>query len=91
MIRRPGQIGMYADADFCIVGVVDPNKQLPEGPFGDHLGYYSLAHDFPVLQVERVYHRNRFGQESFAEPGTGRPAALVNKRLIVANGSLSPR
>jgi 4-hydroxy-3-polyprenylbenzoate decarboxylase len=30
---------------------------LPEGPFGDHLGYYSLAHDFPVLQVESVYHR----------------------------------
>jgi 4-hydroxy-3-polyprenylbenzoate decarboxylase len=37
--------------------VVDPTRQLPEGPFGDHLGYYSLAHDFPVLNVERVYHR----------------------------------
>ncbi len=46
-----------AEADFCIVGTVDPDKQLPEGPFGDHLGYYSLAHDFPVLNVERVYHR----------------------------------
>src|SRR5262249_6310856 len=32
-------------------------KQLPEGPFGDHLGYYSLAHPFPVLSVERVWHR----------------------------------
>src|SRR5262249_15021296 len=46
-----------ADADFCISGTVDPTLQLPEGPFGDHLGYYSLAHDFPVLNVERVYHR----------------------------------
>jgi 4-hydroxy-3-polyprenylbenzoate decarboxylase len=46
-----------ADADFCIVGTVDPRRLLPEGPFGDHLGYYSLAHDFPVLRVERVYHR----------------------------------
>jgi 4-hydroxy-3-polyprenylbenzoate decarboxylase len=46
-----------ADADFCIVGTVDPDKQLPEGPFGDHLGYYSLTHDFPVLNVERVFHR----------------------------------
>ncbi len=46
-----------AEADFCIVGTVDPQRQLPEGPFGDHLGYYSLAHDFPVLNVERVYHR----------------------------------
>jgi 4-hydroxy-3-polyprenylbenzoate decarboxylase len=46
-----------AEADFCITGTVDPDKQLPEGPFGDHLGYYSLAHDFPVLNIERVYHR----------------------------------
>jgi 4-hydroxy-3-polyprenylbenzoate decarboxylase len=46
-----------AEADFCIVGTVDPDKLLPEGPFGDHLGYYSLTHDFPVLNVERVYHR----------------------------------
>jgi 4-hydroxy-3-polyprenylbenzoate decarboxylase len=45
------------DADFCITGTVDPDRQLPEGPFGDHLGYYSLAHPFPVLNVERVYHR----------------------------------
>jgi 4-hydroxy-3-polyprenylbenzoate decarboxylase len=47
-----------ADADFCITGTVDPVKQLPEGPFGDHLGYYSLAHPFPVLSVERVWHRD---------------------------------
>ena len=48
---------LAADADFCITGTVDPNLQLPEGPFGDHLGYYSLAHPFPVLNVETVYHR----------------------------------
>jgi 4-hydroxy-3-polyprenylbenzoate decarboxylase len=47
-----------AEADFAVVGTVDPTRQLPEGPFGDHLGYYSLAHDFPVLNVERVYHRD---------------------------------
>jgi 4-hydroxy-3-polyprenylbenzoate decarboxylase len=54
---KPPFLPMPAEADFCIVGTVDPEKQLPEGPFGDHLGYYSLAHDFPVLRVERVYHR----------------------------------
>jgi 4-hydroxy-3-polyprenylbenzoate decarboxylase len=48
---------IHADTDFCITGTVIPNKLLPEGPFGDHLGYYSLAHDFPVLQVEHVFHR----------------------------------
>ena len=46
-----------ADADFCITGFVDPGKTKPEGPFGDHLGYYSLRHQFPFLRVERVYHR----------------------------------
>lgn len=57
MIRRPGGLPIAAEADFCIVGTVDPERQLPEGPFGDHLGYYSLVHDFPVLNVEKVYHR----------------------------------
>ncbi len=57
MIVRPGQPAIHAEADFCLVGSIDPQAQKPEGPFGDHLGYYSLAHDFPVLRVERVYHR----------------------------------
>lgn len=48
---------VYAEADFCIVGTVSPHQELPEGPFGDHLGYYSLQHDFPVLNVEKVFHR----------------------------------
>jgi 4-hydroxy-3-polyprenylbenzoate decarboxylase len=55
-LRPP--FAVAADADFCITGTVDPNLQLAEGPFGDHLGYYSLAHDFPVLNVEKVYHRD---------------------------------
>jgi 4-hydroxy-3-polyprenylbenzoate decarboxylase len=52
-----GRLPPLADADFAIVGTVDPDRLLPEGPFGDHLGYYSLTHPFPVLNVERVYHR----------------------------------
>ncbi len=58
MIRQAPTQAIYAEADFCIVGTVDPERLLPEGPFGDHLGYYSLAHDFPVLNVEKVYHRD---------------------------------
>ncbi|MCS7045929.1 MAG: UbiD family decarboxylase, partial [Gemmataceae bacterium] len=50
----PADVPIHADADFCITGVVDPELQLPEGPFGDHLGYYSLQHPFPVLHIERV-------------------------------------
>lgn len=48
---------LSADADFVITGRIVKNFKKPEGPFGDHLGYYSLTHDFPVLEVDRVYHR----------------------------------
>jgi 4-hydroxy-3-polyprenylbenzoate decarboxylase len=47
-----------AEADFCICGTIDPAATKPEGPFGDHLGYYSLRHDFPVMRVHKVYHRS---------------------------------
>ncbi|MGI9456269.1 MAG: UbiD family decarboxylase [Aeoliella sp.] len=57
MTRRKKGLPVHADADFAICGTVVPNLLKPEGPFGDHLGYYSLAHPFPVLQVEQVYHR----------------------------------
>ena len=43
------------DADFVITGEVFPNENKPEGPFGDHLGYYSLKHPFPLMQVHKVY------------------------------------
>jgi 4-hydroxy-3-polyprenylbenzoate decarboxylase len=49
---------VYADADFAIVGTIDPKLTKPEGPFGDHLGYYSLEHPFPVMKVEHVWHRD---------------------------------
>lgn len=47
-----------ADADFVITGTVYPNENKPEGPFGDHLGYYSLTHPFPLMKVHNVYHRH---------------------------------
>ncbi len=43
------------DADFIITGEVFPNDNKPEGPFGDHLGYYSLQHPFPVMKIHKVY------------------------------------
>ncbi len=45
------------DADFVITGEVYPGENKPEGPFGDHLGYYSLTHDFPVMRIHKVYAR----------------------------------
>lgn len=44
-----------ADADFIVTGEVFPDENKPEGPFGDHLGYYSLTHPFPVMRVKQVW------------------------------------
>jgi len=46
-----------SDADFVITGTIEPGENKPEGPFGDHLGYYSLKHPFPLMKVRNVYHR----------------------------------
>jgi 4-hydroxy-3-polyprenylbenzoate decarboxylase len=56
MVRQATGPLICAEADFSISGTIS-SEQLPEGPFGDHLGYYSLAHDFPVLNVNKVRHR----------------------------------
>ncbi len=52
-----GPIPLVADAEFALVGEVDPQEMRPEGPFGDHYGYYSLRHDYPVFRVKGMYHR----------------------------------
>jgi 3-polyprenyl-4-hydroxybenzoate decarboxylase len=48
---------LVAEAEFALVGHVPPHTRRPEGPFGDHYGYYSLRHDYPVFQVEAVFRR----------------------------------
>ncbi len=49
---------VLADADFVILCTIKGDQVKPEGPFGDHLGYYSLKHDFPVASVKHVFHRD---------------------------------
>jgi len=48
---------LAAEAEFALVGQAPPNKRRPEGPFGDHYGYYSLQHEYPVFEVDAVFHR----------------------------------
>ncbi|MEM7261516.1 MAG: UbiD family decarboxylase [Planctomycetota bacterium] len=55
--EKRGQHVLSSDADFIITGHLAPKRTKPEGPFGDHLGYYSLQHEFPVLEVDHVYHK----------------------------------
>ena len=53
-----GHYRLLAEAEFALVGHVPPHERKSEGPFGDHFGYYSLAHDFPVFHADAVFHRS---------------------------------
>ncbi len=48
---------LVSDAEFALIGEVRPGERRPEGPFGDHYGYYSLQHDYPVFHVNQMAHR----------------------------------
>ena len=59
MTKNPlgGPHRLAAEAEFALVGEARPGKRCPEGPFGDHYGYYSLQHEYPVFEVDAVFHR----------------------------------
>jgi UbiD family decarboxylase len=61
LARVPGPFGhphpLVANCEFALMGEVRPFERRPEGPFGDHYGYYSLRHDYPVFRVRAVAHR----------------------------------
>ena len=57
VVAGAGPHRLIGSAEFALVGSVAPHVRRPEGPFGDHYGYYSLAHDYPVFTVDRIAHR----------------------------------
>src|SRR5688500_19609053 len=60
MTRNPLGPEMHrlaAEAEFALVGHAPPHERRPEGPFGDHYGYYSLRHDYPVFHADAFFHR----------------------------------
>jgi 3-polyprenyl-4-hydroxybenzoate decarboxylase len=70
MARNPvGPHPLVANCEYALVGHVRPHDVAPEGPFGDHYGYYSLKHDYPVFHVDAVCHRK----------GAVWPATVVGK------------
>lgn len=58
-----------AEAEFVLAGTVPPYQRHPEGPFGDHYGYYSLKHDYPIFNLQQMFHR----------PDAIYPATVVGK------------
>jgi UbiD family decarboxylase len=56
-VHGHGPHPLMATAEFALIGEVSPDARQAEGPFGDHYGYYSLQHDYPVFEVQRMTHR----------------------------------
>ena len=56
-VHGQGAHPLVANAEFALMGDVPPRRRRPEGPFGDHYGYYSLQHDYPVFEVRRIARR----------------------------------
>jgi UbiD family decarboxylase len=59
MMKSPldGGHRLVSEAEFAIAGRIAPHERRAEGPFGDHYGYYSLQHDYPVFHADAVFHR----------------------------------
>ncbi len=60
---------LISECEFALVGKAQPHTRRMEGPFGDHYGYYSWAHEFPVFECDALYHRK----------GAIYPATVVGK------------
>jgi 4-hydroxy-3-polyprenylbenzoate decarboxylase len=59
-----------ASAEIVLEGFIYPDETAPEGPFGDHTGYYNEVEAFPVFTIERITHRL---QPIYHSTYTGRP------------------
>ncbi|WNS43253.1 UbiD family decarboxylase [Paenibacillus sp. MMS20-IR301] len=71
MVQDPlGGHRIPAEAEFSLRGRVSPFERRPEGPYGSQLGYYSQQHDFPVMHVQRMWHRK---DAIFPATITGKP------------------
>jgi len=71
MARNPaGPLALAGGAELAIVGEIPAGERRPEGPFGDHYGYYSETHDYPVLRAKAIFHRR---DAVFAATVVGKP------------------
>jgi 4-hydroxybenzoate decarboxylase subunit C len=60
MVKSPlSQLPILADAEFVLSGYCNPSERRPEGPFGDHYGYYSLKHDYPVFHCTHLFRKRK--------------------------------
>ncbi len=67
---KHGELEVPASAEIILEGYLHPDDIAPEGPFGDHTGYYNEVESFPVMTVERITHRKN---PIYHSTYTGRP------------------
>jgi len=72
---------LAAEAEFALVGKAPANRRKPEGPFGDHYGYYSLQHEYPVFEVDAVFHRR---DAIYPATVVGKPRQEASHRRLLA-------
>ncbi len=76
-----------SDAEIIIEGWVSPDEKAPEGPFGDHTGYYNAVEDFPVLRVTAITTRRK---PVYVSTFTGRPPDEPSRIGEVLNDLFTP-
>ena len=64
------ELKIPARAEIILEGYIEPGEEAPEGPFGDHTGYYNEVESFPVMTIEKITHRK---QPIYHSTYTGRP------------------
>ncbi len=64
------EIQVPASAEIVLEGHIQPGETAPEGPFGDHTGYYNEEERFPVFTIDRITHREN---PIYHSTSTGRP------------------
>ncbi|CEG59029.1 4-hydroxy-3-polyprenylbenzoate decarboxylase [Legionella fallonii] len=64
------ELHVPASAEIILEGYIEPGEEAPEGPYGDHTGYYNEIQSFPVFTVERITHREN---PIYHSTYTGRP------------------
>ena len=88
LVQGVGPHPLVADAEFALIGRVPAGARRPEGPFGDHYGYYSLTHDYPVFEVEHMAHGD--GTRSIPRQWSASHGRRISSSAILLQELLSP-
>ncbi len=76
-----------ADSEFVLEGIITPGEKLPDGPFGDHMGYYGSREDSPLIRFHCLTHREK---PVYLTTFSGRPPKEEAMMAIALNRIYTP-